>query len=62
MAKVSVNQKTCIGCESCTALCSNVFEIKNGKSQPKMKEVKGEDEDCARHAAEACPVGAISVK
>jgi ferredoxin len=61
MAKVTVNQKTCIGCESCTALCPNVFEMRNGKSQPKMKEVKGEDESCAKNAVQTCPVGAIKV-
>ena len=62
MAKVSVNQKTCIGCESCSEICPNVFVVKNGKSQPKVKEVSGADEECAKKAEEACPVGAIKVE
>jgi ferredoxin len=61
MAKYSVDQKTCIGCESCSALCPNLFEIKNGKSKPKKKEITGDEVECAKHAAEACPTTSIKV-
>jgi ferredoxin len=62
MAKVTVDQKTCIGCESCSAMCPKVFEVKNGKSKPKMKEVKGADEECAKNAVAACPTNSIKVQ
>ncbi len=61
MAKVSVDQKTCIGCGSCEAICSNVFFIKEGKSEVKMLEISGEILELAKQAEEACPVGAIKV-
>jgi ferredoxin len=56
---VSVNQQTCIGCGNCAAVCSKVFELKNGKSQVK----KGQEKSklpCVNEAIESCPVGAIS--
>jgi ferredoxin len=62
MAKVSVNQETCIGCGSCEALCPKIFAVKGGKSKPKVKAVSGPDEECAKKAAAACPVNAILVK
>ena len=62
MAKVSVDQTTCIGCGTCEALCPKIFQIKNGKSKPKLKDVSGDDENCAKKAMESCPVNAISVK
>jgi ferredoxin len=57
--KVSVDQKKCIGCGACEAVCSEVFELKDGKSYAKVKET---DKKCAKEAAEACPVQAITVK
>jgi ferredoxin len=62
MAKVSVNQDTCIGCGTCQSLCPKIFAVKNGKSKPKVKVVSGSDEECAKKAQAACPVNAISVK
>lgn len=62
MAKVSVNKETCIGCGTCAEICPKIFEIKGGKSHPKIKEVKGAEEDCAKKAKEACPTNSISVK
>ncbi len=56
--KVSVDKETCIGCGSCEAICPEVFELKDGKAYPKLKET---DKDCAKEAEEACPVDAISI-
>jgi len=57
--KISINKEKCIGCGACVSICPNVFELKNGKAQAKVKETK---ETCAKEAADSCPVQAISVK
>ncbi len=53
---VTVDTEACIGCGACVSLCPDVFELKDGKSH-----VKGEG-GCAKEAADACPVNAISVE
>ena len=61
--KVKVNQDSCIGCGACAAICDNVFEIDDsGLSKAKVEEVKEEDKQNARDAADACPTGAIEVE
>ena len=55
---VKVNQKTCIGCGNCAAVCSEVFEITDGKSQVKSGQ-ENSDAPCVRQAIESCPVDAI---
>ena len=57
--KISVDKEKCIGCGACAATCDN-FEINEGKSEPKKKEV--EDIGCNQEAADVCPVDAIIVK
>ncbi len=57
--KVSVDQEKCIGCGACVAVCGDVFEIKDTKAQAKQSET---DKDCAKEAADACPVDAINVE
>ncbi len=55
---VSVNQQTCIGCGNCEAVCSKVFELKEGKSYVK----KGQEKSklpCVKEAIDICAVEAI---
>jgi len=55
---VSVNQQTCIGCGACAATCSDVFEIKDGKSYVK----KGKEKSklpCVKEAIAGCPTSSI---
>ncbi len=55
---ISVNKNICIGCGACAALCPDTFKLNNdGKSEV----IKQEDTDCAKNAAQSCPVQAISV-
>ena len=52
----SVNKEKCIGCGLCTEICPEGFEMgDDGKAK-----VKSTDAECAKKAAEKCPVGAIS--
>ncbi len=54
---VSVDKELCIGCGSCVAICPEVFELgDDGKAQVK----EGGEAECAKEAAEACPVEAIT--
>ncbi len=55
---INVNQETCIGCGACAAVCPQTFQLnEEGKSQV----VNQDDVECAKRAAEGCPVQAISV-
>ena len=56
---VSVDQEKCIGCGLCAQICSEVFEMKDGKSYVKEGQENSEEE-CVKEAITSCPVGAIS--
>jgi ferredoxin len=56
---VTVDQKTCIGCGACAAVCEDVFEMKDGKSHVKKGKEKSST-PCAKEAVEVCPVNAIN--
>jgi ferredoxin len=56
---ITVNKETCIGCGSCAALCPQTFQMNDeGKSSVTSQD----DTDCAKNAAESCPVQAIKVE
>jgi ferredoxin len=57
---VSVDEKTCIGCGACTAICPEVFEMKNGKASVKKSKEKSKI-PCIKEAADSCPVNAIKI-
>lgn len=55
---ITVNKETCIGCGSCVALCPQTFQMNDdGKSDV----ISQDDIECAKNAAESCPVQAITV-
>ena len=74
MAKVIVERDVCIGCGLCWATCPEVFEqnAEHGLSQILVGlQIEGQIgeghieenlEDCARQAADGCPVSAITVE
>lgn len=56
---VKVDKNKCIGCGLCAGMCPETFQMDlDGKSDA----IKDEATDCAKNAAENCPVEAISVK
>ncbi len=55
---ITVDQNTCIGCGACTSLCPNTFRLNEaGKSEV----ISQENIECAKKAAEGCPVQAIKI-
>ncbi len=59
MKTVLVDRENCIGCENCTLVCSQVFEMREGKSSPKNPVDDGLIADVDMAIAQ-CPVQVIS--
>ncbi len=69
MSKIIIEREKCIGCGSCAALCPKYFKIgEDGKSAlngGKRDSSTGNDEletenlECAKMAADSCPVQCI---
>jgi ferredoxin len=68
--KITHNPKKCINCGNCVSLCPDLFKVDNDnikliKGELNSKtgnfERKIEKVDCAKDAAEICPVGAIKI-
>ena len=57
MAKIMIDEDTCIGCGACVSICPEGFEMVDGKAKVKSQKVK-----CGKEAVDSCPVQAISIK
>ena len=56
---ITINS-SCIACGACASICDSVFYVED---IAKVKEENiGEHEDCAKVAAQACPVSAIEIE
>lgn len=69
MAKIKLEREVCIGCGSCAAVCPKHFEmVDDGKShivgteKKEVEELEVEKVDCAKTAAETCPVQCIHIE
>ena len=70
--KIILDREKCIGCGSCAALCPKYFQLaedgksklSKGKNDPEAKtdQMDIDEIDCAKEAADACPVQAIDIK
>jgi ferredoxin len=60
MAKVSVNQDTCIGCCLCTDLSPETFVMGEMKAKPINEEIS-DVKECDKEAKDSCPVDAIDI-
>jgi ferredoxin len=56
---VQVDQEKCIGCGHCASVCSEVFEMKDGKAHVKEGQ-ESSTAPCAKEAQDGCPADAIS--
>lgn len=60
--KVHVNSQVCAGFGICLGIAPEVFELhEDGYAIVRVSEVKPEDEDAMRRAANQCPAQAISI-
>ena len=58
--KLKGNKVMCVGCGSCCALASNVFDFgEEGYAEVIVDEISEEDMEAAMEAKDSCPVGAI---
>ena len=60
--KAIVDEDLCTGCELCTQTCPDVFEMEDDVAKVKGDEIPADAVDCAKQAAEECPVEAIKVE
>ena len=69
MSKITLKRTECIGCGSCVAVCSKFFEMSDdglahlkGTEKDDVEELETKEIECAKEAAEVCPVNVIEVK
>jgi len=60
--KVTVDEETCVGCETCAETCPEVFEMNDDKVRVKVDKVPADAVESCREAAENCPVEAIQIE
>jgi len=60
--KATVDADLCTGCELCTQTCPDVFEMDGEVAKVKTDPIPADAEDCAKQAAEDCPVEAIKIE
>lgn len=60
--KAKVDANLCTGCELCTNICPDVFEMKGDVASVKVSIVPPSAEDSCREARDSCPVEAISIE
>ena len=60
--RVKIDENTCTGCGLCTDSCPEVFEMGDTTAKVIADPVPADQEECAREAAENCPVDAISIE
>ncbi|NLP45960.1 MAG: ferredoxin [Epulopiscium sp.] len=61
--KAKIDRDGCIGCELCTTICPEVFQMaEDGLAEVYTDPVPEEVEDTAIEAQENCPVSVIAVE
>ena len=58
--RVSLDQNECIGCGVCAQICPEVFSLDEEAGVAKV--MKPEGAECAKDAADSCPVACITVE
>ncbi len=58
--KVEVDQDLCIGCGNCEMMCSQCFQLEDGKAQVVRDDCEGVECNL-EDVAESCPTDAIKI-
>ena len=61
MLHAKIDPDTCIGCGLCPSMCPEIYQMEGDLAKVIADPVPPGGEDCAREAAESCPVAAISI-
>lgn len=59
--KVAIDADACIGCGLCVSTCPEAYKMQDDKAVAAGAAVPKGAEDCAKKAAEECPVTCITV-
>ena len=57
---IKINLDECIGCGVCVQLCPEVFKL--DEDEGKGMVISQEITECAKEAADSCPVSAITIE
>lgn len=60
--RATVDADLCTGCELCTETCPEIFEIQGDVAVAIVDVIPVDAVECARQAAEDCPVEAITLE
>ena len=61
--KAKVDRETCIGCELCTTICPEVYEMDDEQIAIVIADpVPANVEDTAKEAEDSCPTSAITIE
>jgi ferredoxin len=56
---IKIDQEKCVGCGRCTEICSDIFRL---NQEGKAEVISQENVECAKNAADQCPMEAIFVE
>ena len=60
--RATVDPDLCTGCELCIETCPEIFELQGDVAVPSVDVIPVDAVECARQAAEECPVEAIALE
>jgi ferredoxin len=60
--KAVLDKDLCTGCELCTQTCPEVYEMDGDTASVKADPIPSGSEECAKQAADECPVEAIKME
>jgi ferredoxin len=60
--RARIDPDICTGCELCVGTCPQVFEMRDEVSVVISEPVPADAEECAKQAADECPVTAIFIE